>query len=87
MKLKQKLNKFYKMDSKEILKKYCKQKYGNEIIIKTYDIQEVKQIIDFTKQLLIHSVGKSFTAEEVGDMLATKFETIEEAIHYFDITE
>ena len=44
------------METTEILKKYCEHKYRNEIVIKTYDIQEVKQIIDFTKQLLIHSV-------------------------------
>lgn len=36
------------------------------------------------KQLLIHSVVKSFTAEQVGDMLANKFTTIEEAIAFFD---
>lgn len=46
------------MDSKEILKRYCKAKYGNEIVIKTYDIQEIKQIIDFTQQLNIHSVSQ-----------------------------
>jgi len=46
------------MDTKEILKKYCKNKYGNEIVIKTYDIQEVKDIIDFTKkQLKLYVVG------------------------------
>lgn len=39
------------------------------------------------KQLTIHSVVKSFTAEKVGDMLANKFTTIEEAIHYFDTIE
>ena len=49
------------MVSKEILKKYCKQKYGDEIVIKTYDIQEIKQIINFTKQLLIPLVGNCKT--------------------------
>ncbi|MCP4019104.1 MAG: hypothetical protein GY735_23735 [Delftia sp.] len=42
---------------------------------------------ELKKSLTIPVVVKSFTAEEVGDMLATKFETIEDAIHYFDITE
>jgi len=36
------------------------------------------------KQLTLTDVVKSFTAEQVGDMLANKFTTIEEAIHYFD---
>ena len=44
------------METTEILKKYCKQKYGSEIVIKTYSIQEIKQIIDFTKQLLLSDV-------------------------------
>ena len=37
-----------------------------------------------TKQCNIADVVKSFTAEEVGDMLANKFTTIEEAIAFFD---
>lgn len=37
--------------------------------------------------LIIQRVSKSFTAEEVGDMLANKFSTIEEAIHYFDTVQ
>lgn len=41
----------------------------------------------YEKQLQIHDVSKSFTAEEVGDMLANKFSTIEEAIHYFDTVQ
>ena len=36
------------------------------------------------KKLTLTDVVKSFTAEQVGDMLANKFTTIEEAIHYFD---
>lgn len=44
------------MNSKEILKMYCKEKYDNEIVIKTYSIQEIVQIIDFTKQLMLGGV-------------------------------
>ena len=48
------------MNSKEILKMYCKEKYDNEIVIKTYSIQEIVQIIDFTKQLMLGGVvGRS----------------------------
>ena len=36
------------------------------------------------KQCIIPVVVKSFTSEEVGDMLANKFTTIEEAIAFFD---
>ena len=42
---------------------------------------------DIVKKLTIPDVVKSFTAEQVGDMLANKFTTIEEAIHYFDTIE
>ena len=62
--LNNKLNKNI-MDSKEILKRYCKAKYGNEIVIKTYDIQEIKQIIDFTHQLLIQRVSSSFSQDDL----------------------
>lgn len=40
-----------------------------------------------SEQCTIADVVKSFTAEQVGDMLANKFTTIEEAIHYFDTIE
>ena len=33
----------------------------------------------------LHVVVKSFTADEVADMLVNKFTTIEEAIHFFDM--
>lgn len=42
---------------------------------------------DANKQLMLGAVVKSFTAEQLGDMLANKFTTIEEAIHYFDTIE
>lgn len=61
------------MDSTEILKKYCNEKYGNEVVIKTYTIQEIKQIIDFTKQLMLgvvmHWVAFSETKPETGQWL------------------
>lgn len=37
------------------------------------------------EQLRLSGVSKSFTADEVADMLVNKFTTIEEAIHFFDI--
>ena len=43
--------------------------------------------LELVKKLSLFGVVKSFTAEQVGDMLANKFTTIEEAIHYFDTIE
>ena len=48
------------------------------------------KIIDLVKkyqaeQLNLPDVVKSFTADEVADMLVNKFTTIEEAIHFFDM--
>jgi len=48
---------------------------------------EYNHLLDYIsekEQLILSGVVKSFTAEQVGDMLANKFTTIEEAIHYFD---
>jgi len=47
----------------------------------------ILQTIEQVKKFAIPVVVKSFTAEQVGDMLANKFTTIEEAIHYFDTIE
>lgn len=47
--------------------------------------QETKdKVNDYANKLVLSGVVKSFTAEEVGDMLANKFTTIEEAIAFFD---
>jgi len=47
----------------------------------------MKYVEYLEKKLSTQRVSKTFTAEEVGDMLANKFSTIEEAIHYFDTVD
>ena len=47
-------------------------------------VEEIHKLLAENEQLILSGVVKSFTAEQVGDMLANKFTTIEEAIHYFD---
>tara|TARA_R110000851_G_scaffold178610_1_gene325563 strand:- start:295 stop:531 length:237 start_codon:yes stop_codon:yes gene_type:complete len=52
------------------------------------EVDTYKKLLDFEKevkkQFSLPDVVKSFTAEQVGDMLAKDFTTIEEAIAYFD---
>jgi len=73
----------FNRDSFEKALKECKiVRYENHFakVVKSY-------LKNDSEQLRIAVVSKSFTAEEVGNMLATKFSTIEEAIHYFDIID
>jgi len=80
------------MDKVEILKKYCKQKYGNEVVIKTYSINEVKDIIDFTKkQLLLHGVSTRtfrFSGMKDGEKFVKEMQAAdrESAIANFELT-
>jgi len=72
-----------KMDLNTIIEKYEKSDPKMDFLL--WFTQNYKSIKETqTKALNIADVSKSFTAEEVGNMLATKFSTIEEAIHYFD---
>ena len=48
-------------------------------------LEKSLQVMQRDKQLIITDVVKSFTADEVADMLVNKFTTIEEAIHFFDM--
>ena len=56
--------------------------YG--VINKEEELSLLSKLNSVKEQLILSGVVKSFTAEEVGDMLANKFTTIEEAIAFFD---
>lgn len=56
--------------------------YG--VINKEEELSLLSKLNSVKEQLFLFGVVKSFTAEEVGDMLANKFTTIEEAIAFFD---
>jgi len=56
--------------------------YG--VINKEEELSLLSKLNSVKEQLILFGVVKSFTAEEVGDMLANKFTTIEEAIAFFD---
>ena len=77
-------------------KEYLKKHVGETNIPEEHFENEIGEIMDWyaddyyqeqVKNLSLSGVVKSFTAEQVGDMLANKFTTIEEAIHYFDNIE
>ena len=72
--------------AEELINKHLDRLNANNIIGKDGNIY--KGFLNAVNEALtIPVVVKSFTAEQVGDMLANKFTTIEEAIHYFDTIE
>ena len=71
-----------KADKYQGLFNYLNEQYGINPTIEGMD--DLILEVDKAKQLILSGVVKSFTAEEVGNMLVNKFTTIEEAIAFFD---
>jgi hypothetical protein len=83
-----KLNKAQELAEQAIYEHTSSTKW-QEVKYMKWTTSEMQDVIAkaLVKNLSLSGVVKSFTAEQVGDMLANKFTTIEEAIHYFDNIE
>jgi hypothetical protein len=83
-----KLNKAQELAEQAIYEHTSSTKW-QEVKYMKWTTSEMQYVIAkaLVKNLSLSGVVKSFTAEQVGDMLANKFTTIEEAIHYFDNIE
>jgi hypothetical protein len=83
-----KLNKAQELAEQAIYEHTSSTKW-QEVKYMKWTTSEMQDVIAkaLVKNLSLSGVVKSFTAEQVGDMLANKFTTIEEAIHYFNNIE